>query len=212
MSTFSEALTRRARALNVIVAPHIVPSLEIYVGLLTHWNHTVNLTALPIDELRDEAIDRLLVEPIAAAAHVPPTARDWIDLGTGGGSPAIPIKIALPDLDLTMVESRSRKIAFLREVVRELRLTGAKAEAARFESLIGNPGWTSTADFVTARAVRPDEAFRQLVTQLIRPGGTLMIFETAGAARIESQRLQFMAWHRLFDRQPARVSIYRRTS
>jgi 16S rRNA (guanine527-N7)-methyltransferase len=98
------------------VPPHAEARLVTYFDLLFRWNQKINLTSLTNI---DEAIDRLLLEPVAAArelAHSP----SIIDLGSGGGSPAIPLALALSAPRLVMVESRSRKAAFLREAVREL--------------------------------------------------------------------------------------------
>ena len=72
-------------------------SLDAYYRLLARWNRTINLTALSLDPLADEALDRLFIEPLAAAPYIR-EALDvtplsvWFDLGSGGGSPAIPLK------------------------------------------------------------------------------------------------------------------------
>ncbi|MBW8866026.1 MAG: class I SAM-dependent methyltransferase, partial [Acidobacteria bacterium] len=105
-------------------------ALEQYFSLLARWNPKVNLTALPLNPPGDETFDRLFVEPVVAAAHIEPlNFRDaplkWIDLGSGGGSPAIPLKIVRPSWHLTMVEAKERKAAFLREAIRALRLQEA---------------------------------------------------------------------------------------
>lgn len=133
----------------------------------------MNLTALPLLPPSAEAIDRLLIEGLAAATRIPKEPRTWIDLGSGAGSPAIPMKIACPSLALTMVESRGRKAAFLTEAVRTLELQAARVESLRFEALADEG---RTAAVVTARAVRFDEAFLRTVTALVCPGGELLLF------------------------------------
>lgn len=208
MTGFSEALATRARNLGVQIPSDAIEPFETYTRLLSRWNQTVNLTALPIDELRDEAIDRLLLEPAVAALHIPPDARTWIDLGSGGGSPAIPIKILRPELALTMIESRERKVAFLREVVRELRLEQTGAEAERFENLVGKARWTAAADIVTARAVRTDKGFVALVAQMLRSGGSLLLFEGQQAVGIDSPALELRSRHRLLPARQSQLTIY----
>ena len=91
--------------------PTIEPKLVTYLELLWKWNRKINLTAILEPEM---AIDRLLLEPLAAAAHLPAGGM-LADLGSGGGSPAIPLALALSPSKLLMVESRSRKASFLRE-------------------------------------------------------------------------------------------------
>ncbi len=62
-----------------------------------------------------------------------------MDVGSGGGSPAIPLKLAVPRLRLTMVEAKARKSAFLREAVRHLGLEQRSVETARYEELLARP-------------------------------------------------------------------------
>src|SRR3954470_14201017 len=66
-----------------------------YIQLLTKWNRTINLTSLSLEPISDDAIDRLLVEPIEASGQALTTDKNIIDIGTGGGSPAIPFWIQL---------------------------------------------------------------------------------------------------------------------
>jgi 16S rRNA (guanine527-N7)-methyltransferase len=206
---FAEALARRAGALRVTVPPDIVSPLERYFDLLARWNHIVNLTAFDVEALSDEAIDRLLVEPLAAVRFFDPGVTHWVDLGTGGGSPAIPLKLSRPAATLRMVESRGRKVAFLREVVRGLGVTAATVEPSRFEQLVGRPEWTGSAEIVTARAVRHDSLFVALVEQLLRPGGALLAFDSQNAEPIESDRLELAAAPLLLQGQASRLSIYK---
>src|SRR3979490_2129499 len=101
---FQERLSRRARKAYVSLTAPVVDRLEAYYRLLTRWNTKVNLTALQLEELTDPAFARLLLEPLAAAGLVADSPLVWFDLGSGGGSPAIPLKIVRPAARLTMVE------------------------------------------------------------------------------------------------------------
>src|ERR1700681_1711373 len=119
---FRDRLLSRATQARLTVAASEIDQLEAYYHLLSRWNRTINLTALSLEPLCDDTVDRLLIEPLAVAFHVPDSRAGWFDLGSGGGSPAIPLKIVRPLLGLTMVEARARKAAFLREVIRDLAL------------------------------------------------------------------------------------------
>lgn len=174
---FRERLAKRARKADVGLSPAIVEQLEAYYRLLARWNAKINLTALPLSEPNDQALDRLLVEPLAAARHVPDSAIVWFDAGSGGGSPAIPLKIARPAARLTMVESKTRKAAFLREAVRTLGLTGSSVENARFEAL-ARPDTRKSAHLVTVRAVKLDQAFFDVARELLREDGRLFLFQS----------------------------------
>jgi 16S rRNA (guanine527-N7)-methyltransferase len=174
---FRERLTRRARAAGLQVQPDIVVALETYFGLLTLWNRKVNLTALPLEEPTDETFDRLFIEPLAAARIVDDSWTPWIDVGSGGGSPAIPLKLVVPALDLTLVESKARKAAFLREVVRELSLIRTLVETSRFEELASRPRAEASAGLLTIRAVRLEPKLIKSMARMLRPGGRLLTFQ-----------------------------------
>ena len=139
---FRERLKRRAKAANIPLEPTLVDGLETYYQLLTKWNAKINLTAFQLTPAgEDEAIDRLLIEPVVAARYVPQNARTLLDAGSGGGSPAIPLKLASPQLHVRLVEVKTRKAVFLREAVRTLGLRNAEVETRGSKSY--SPGRAS---------------------------------------------------------------------
>jgi len=129
-------------------APLSEPQLEqisTYIDLLLRWNARINLTAIRDPE---QIVPRHFGESLFLARHVlPPTgghrslATDHrptttvLDLGSGAGFPALPIKIWEPSIHLTMVEANHKKAAFLREAARALKLMNVDVIAARAESL-----------------------------------------------------------------------------
>ena len=118
--------------MNLSIPTELADALLAYLELLALWNSKINLTAL---DDPDAAIDRLILEPLLAARHVPEGAS-VIDIGSGGGSPAIPLKLAAPRIKLWMVESKTRKSAFLREAIRQLDLRECFVETRRYEELL----------------------------------------------------------------------------
>jgi 16S rRNA (guanine527-N7)-methyltransferase len=169
---------RLARA-GLAVPVEAQAELGAYLELLARWNLKINLTAYTLAPPSDEAIDRLIVEPVAAAAMVPAESRLLLDIGSGGGSPALPLRIMLPRLRVVMVESKVRKCAFLREAVRQLGLDGAEVENHRLEELLVRPDLLEAADVVTIRAVRADARLWVTAQAFVRPGGRLLWFTTA---------------------------------
>lgn len=162
-----------------VPASELLDLHERYISLLTKWNRTINLTSLSLEPPTDEAIDRLLVEPIAASVQAG-LVETIIDIGSGGGSPAIPFWIQVPGAKLTMVESRSRKCAFLREAVRQIRPGYGDAFDNRFEELLGkHPEIVASADIVTVRAVRLDAPTVSMIGALLKPKGRVFHFSTA---------------------------------
>ena len=164
-----------AGRVGATVSEEAASALAAYIGLLTKWNRRLNLTALALEPLAEEAIDRLVVEPIVAAAYVRPSERIAIDIGSGGGSPAIPLKVLLPALQIVLVESKARKAAFLREAVRELALTGVEVETGRFEDLaVGRR--RDSVDLISIRAVRTNPSLWAGIWSVLSPGGRVFWF------------------------------------
>jgi 16S rRNA (guanine527-N7)-methyltransferase len=149
--------------------------LERYYQLLSRWNRRINLTSLSLLDFPAATLDRLLVEPLVAASSLEDLPVSWFDLGSGGGSPAIPLKVVRPAVRLTMVESTSKKAAFLREAVHVVGLSEALVLDARVEALAQRVG-AGTVDVVTVRAVKIDEDLIAAVTHLLKIGGRLLLF------------------------------------
>lgn len=172
----------RFKRFGLSATPAQLDQLAVYFGLLTKWNKTVNLTSLGLDPPTDEALNRLFVEPFLAARLLGGSGSaatgTLIDVGSGGGSPAIPLKIALPAVRLHMVESKARKSAFLREVIRHLGLADAEVLTNRLEELLPMPRLHEAASFLSLRAVRVDRRFWKTVSAFVRPGGAVLWFRT----------------------------------
>jgi 16S rRNA (guanine527-N7)-methyltransferase len=166
-------ILRRALKANVSVEPVPLEGLVAYFDLLVSWNRKINLTSL---DDPDAAVDRLLIEPLVAARWIPAEAMRLLDVGSGGGSPAIPLKLAVPRLALWMVESKTRKSAFLREVTRRLALGDVVVETCRVEELLSRPDLVESMDVVSMRAVRLDGDVLHHVASLVRSGGRLFYF------------------------------------
>jgi 16S rRNA (guanine527-N7)-methyltransferase len=174
-TAFRERLLGQAATAGISLDLNQLGHFEHYFRLLRQWNRTINLTALPLTDFPDRTLNRLFIEPLQAAQFVEDASLLWFDLGSGGGSPAIPLKIVRPQLRLTMVESKSRKAAFLCEVVRSLILTATDVVTVRIEELTRLVP-RGQADLLTIRAVRIQEDLLQTVAGLLRPGGRLLLF------------------------------------
>jgi 16S rRNA (guanine527-N7)-methyltransferase len=171
---FKTRLVRRASKAGLQLPDPLIEGLTAYYELLARWNRKINLTAL---DDPDQAIDRLLLEPVVAARHVPATIRTLMDVGSGGGSPALPLALALAPVSLVMVEVKARKSAFLREAIRTLGLTAsADVENARFEEVLGKPSMLEHFDLLSIRAVRVERGVLNTVQAFVRPGGAVFLF------------------------------------
>ena len=136
-----------------------------YLALLDRWNKTYNLTAI-----RDprEMLSKHLLDSLSMWPHVRP--GKLADLGTGPGLPGIPLALAVPGLQVTLVESISKKTRFLREVVRQLQLDNVRVLDSRAEA-VAEPG---AYDQITARAMDTLAGILAVGGHLLAPGGRLL--------------------------------------
>ena len=192
---FRERLKRRAKSAGISLESDVVDGLETYYQLLAKWNSKINLTAFRLTpEGDDQAIDRLLIEPVAAARYVPENARTLLDAGSGGGSPAIPLKLASTNLALRMVEVKTRKAVFLREAVRALGLRDTEVETSRFEELLPRAELHEALDLVSIRAVRVETRTLNTLQAFLRPGGKLLLFRGSSKTDLEDSPPPPLAW------------------
>ena len=99
-----ERMAGLALGSGVVIEPEVIDRLAEYVEMLFHWNHRINLTGLSWD---DKGLERLVVEPLVAVSYLPKKqgGLSIVDIGSGGGSPAIPMKLAASGVGLRMIES-----------------------------------------------------------------------------------------------------------
>jgi 16S rRNA (guanine527-N7)-methyltransferase len=205
---FRDRLARRTRFAKAPLTVPMLDPLENYVRLLTLWNARINLTALPLDPPTDQTFDRLLVEPLGASRYVENQSLVWFDLGSGGGSPAIPLKIARPALNLTMVESKERKAAFLREALRTLELSNTCVRNERFEDLGNESELFGTVDLITVRAVRTDTGLFETAASLLRDGARMFLFRPAHDPSKDPDGLKLSETAKLAEAPPSFLCIY----
>ncbi len=203
---FSTRLTRRAARAGLSISDDLAEKLAAFHALLSRWNHKINLTSLADP---DESIDRLILEPLLAARHVPAAAMRFMDIGSGGGSPAIPLKLALPHLELTMVEAKVRKSAFLREAARQLDLAATEVETTRVEELLARPRLHESFDLITMRAVRVEGRMLNTIQAFLKPGGHVLLFRGphGPAEPMVVPPLQWIETYPLLDTLQSRVTI-----
>ena len=146
------------------------PEIQRYAQLLLDWNRAVNLTgARTMDEVLAQiaAGDALLQVPWTGIGRV-------IDIGSGGGLPAVPMAIAMPQVHFTLLEANTRKCVFLEQVAATLGLTNVAVAAGRAEELGHQPALREQFDRAISRAAAPPAVLLELALPFVRPGGDLV--------------------------------------
>jgi 16S rRNA (guanine527-N7)-methyltransferase len=179
-----ELLIAGSKELGIALSIEQVNLFFVYLAELKKWNRKINLTA--ITEERDTVIKHLLDSLSYIKVFTPAPGLRLLDMGSGAGFPAIPLKIATPDISITMVESVKKKASFLRHIVRTLPLTGVEVLDKRMEEL--PEPYHSSFDLVTARAfAEMPEALGHGV-KFLKPAG-LMILSRGPEETISDQDL-----------------------
>ena len=194
---FQGRLKKRLVRAGLSLSLEFATQLEQYYGLLSRWNQKINLTALPLEGFPDATLDRLIVEPLVAARHAG-RVNVLLDIGSGGGSPAIPMKVAMPHATIVMIESKARKTAFLREVVRELDLSATQVETARLEELLSRPELHEAADVLTMRAVRVEARVLTTAQAFVKPGGAILLFRGSSGPDVPTELTPPLQWQATF--------------
>jgi 16S rRNA (guanine527-N7)-methyltransferase len=142
-----DLIDKTLEAYRVSATPTIRSGIRTYISLLLRWNERISLTTVsdPLEILRFH-----FGESMFAASVVPIRNGRLADVGAGAGFPGLPLKIAIPSLDLVLIESNAKKASFLAECVRELHLVGVEIVRSRYEDLDAG---ICKLDFITARAL-----------------------------------------------------------
>jgi 16S rRNA (guanine527-N7)-methyltransferase len=168
-------------ALGIDLSPTQSDLLERYIGLVLSWRGRVNLTGV---ETEAAAARVLVLDALACVPHLPDRGT-VVDLGSGSGTPGVPIAVACPELRVLMVEASRKKAAFLGVVLRDLGLANADALHARAEALGRSSAHRERHDAVTARGVAALPVLAELALPLIKVGG-LAVFPKGPGAQQEA--------------------------
>lgn len=168
----TELLAREAGRLGLELNAAQLTLLDSYYEELVAWNARVNLTGI----VEWEAVQiQHLLDSLTCLLVLPPAARSApyavVDIGAGAGFPGVPLKIALPHIRLTLVESVGKKTAFLQHLVQALRLVDVEVLTMRAEEAGRQPPHRAGYDLAVARAVAALPVLVEYMLPLVQVGG-----------------------------------------
>jgi 16S rRNA (guanine527-N7)-methyltransferase len=172
------AFTSALAELGLEITREAQQKLGAYLALLLAMNERVNLTAIntPDEAWLRHGLDALTLLPMLASLR---EGCAVLDVGSGGGVPAIPLAIARPDLKFTLIESTKKKAAFLADACKQLALDNARVIADRAESVA--PSMARSFNAVTARAVAKIDELIPWTAPFAKPGARLLFIKGARA-------------------------------
>ncbi len=164
------SLADAAREFGLTLTANQIDAFDLYYRELVDWNTRINLTTIVEHDqvIVKHFLDSLSLAPILRA--LAPAIR-LIDIGTGAGFPGVPLKLALPDLRLTLVETTGKKVEFLKHVIAQLQLRNTTAIQARAEDLAHNLDHRGQYDVAVARAVANLATLVEYALPFVRVGG-----------------------------------------
>ncbi|WP_024330450.1 16S rRNA (guanine(527)-N(7))-methyltransferase RsmG [Simiduia agarivorans] len=159
---FSDQLSRGLKLMGMTVAPEQQQLLVNYLCLFEKWNKAYNLSAI---REREHMVSRHLLDSLVVAPHL--RGENFIDVGTGGGLPGIPLSILWPEKKFTLLDANGKKTRFLFQVKTELKLTNVTIENRRVEEFVP----VQKFDGVISRAFASLSDMVQGCHQLLLPEG-----------------------------------------
>ena len=178
---FLEFFVEGAKKLGFSFEENILEKFYLYYKELSFWNRSVNLTGLQTEQ--EQAV-LLFADSLAGSLAFPEnTSFSIIDIGTGGGFPGIPLKLAFSSLQTTLMEPRGNKMAFLHTVIGKLELTGISVLQKRLEACRSFINEEDKWDIAISKAVSL-EAILPHVKNILRKGGKLVVF---GSSNIDNR-------------------------
>jgi 16S rRNA (guanine527-N7)-methyltransferase len=164
-----EVLVKGALTYGISLSDYQVEQFMKYKDLLKEWNEKINLTAITDDM---EIVKKHFIDSISIVkSEVFKDGMSVIDVGTGAGFPGIPLKIIMPGVKVLLLDSLNKRINYLNEVIKELKLEGIETIHARAEELSTKPNYREKFDIATARAVANFSVLSEYCIPYVAPGG-----------------------------------------
>ena len=160
------------KSAGIILSEKQLNQFKRYKELLLEYNERFNITAITDEE---EIIKKHFIDSLTGSEFF--EGKTHIDIGSGGGFPAIPNKIFNPSLDVTLLEATEKKCNFLNIVIKELELENIKVLNGRAEELAKKDGLRESFDICSARAVARLNTLSEYCLPFVKKGGLFIAFK-----------------------------------
>lgn len=164
---FTDLLSQTSQEVGVTVSDSQIELFWLYLRELLEWNRTFNLTSIQDTE---DILIKHFVDSLTPLPYVD-CAGQLLDIGPGAGFPSIPLKIAVPELRIRLVEAKHKKVSFLKHIIRTLKLQSIAAVHSRVEHMeLSDHNF----QIIISRAFLRLEPLLELASPILKPGNTLI--------------------------------------
>ena len=174
---FDKKMQEKSSELDINFSVEQLEKFYRYMELLIEWNEKMNLTAI-IEP--NEIILKHFVDSLTIIKYLK-NAKTLVDVGTGAGFPGIPVAIMMSNLEITLVDSLNKRLIFLEEVIKELKLTNVKLVHSRAEEFGQNKMYREKFDIATSRAVANLSTLSEYLIPLVKINGNIISMKAAQA-------------------------------
>ena len=178
--SFGEILKKTAAAVSIALPETCIPDFRTYLEELRRWNRAINLTAI---DTQEEIIIKHFIDSMSALKVIEKVVDiNILDVGSGAGFPALPLKIVRPEVSISLLEPNEKKSAFLRYLIGSLNLQGARVLTRKLEDYAMQPEVQGIFDYIVVRAYKID-GMGDVLANLLKDVGKLILFRSAKIER-----------------------------
>lgn len=167
INNFKKLMRKNLKELNIELSDLQLEQFYQYMNILIEWNKVMNLTGITDPQ---EIITKHFIDSLTVLNKIDKNDK-IIDVGTGAGFPGIPIKIALPETKIVLLDSLNKRIKFLREVIKLLKLNNIETIHGRAEDYGRDKKYREMYDISIARAVAPLNILSEYLMPFVKVGG-----------------------------------------
>lgn len=185
MQDLKELLVSGAAEFNVNLTDDMVDNFFSYMSLLKEWNSKMNLTAIEEDR---GVIIKHFTDSLSILPFVEDKELTLVDIGTGAGFPGVPLKIVRPALSITLADSLQKRLIFLDEVIKSLKLRKISTVHGRAEDLGQDKNHREKYDIAVARAVAGLPVLLEYCLPFVRPGGIFIAMKGSDIKEVQDSK------------------------